>query len=204
MAPVQCRERHGQLHRPRLPRRGRRLEAVHRRALAEPPPGVGVVAAREQVGDRPADRLRRREAEDALGRGVPALDAILRRDGDDGVAGGGDELLERSLGVGDLPIQPRVPERDGQVLGQHLEELALPRIDRAPGRAIVDDEVPERPLAIVDGARHGRGVGRIEVDRQLGDDRDTVVAERGPDLLGDRGRYPLRIELSDDRAGDLA
>jgi len=64
--------------------------------------------------------------------------------------------------------------------------------------------VAEESLAVLDGARHDHGVGVVEVGRRLGDDRDTVVAERGPNLLGDRGRHPLRIELSDDRAGDLA
>src|SRR4029450_3454931 len=90
-----------------------------------------------------------------------------------------------------------------EVFGEHLEQLALAWVDRAPGRAVVDDKVSERPLAVLDGADHDRNVGLVDVRGRLGNDRDAVVAERRPELLGDGGRDLLRIELSDDRAGGL-
>src|SRR5206468_9398390 len=123
---------------------------------------------------------------------------------DDGVAGGGNELLEGPLRVGDLAVKTGVPKRDGQVLGKHLEELALPGIDRASGRPVVDDEVPERPLPVLDSAGHDRGVGLVEACRRLGDDRDAVVAERHPELLGDGDRHTLWIELADAGPRDFA
>ena len=121
VAPVESRQRHRQLHRPRLPGGRLRFESVHRRAVGETAPGVVVVTAREQVGDRPADRLLGAEAEDARGGWIPALDAVLRRDRDDGVAGGGDDLLLRALLVGDLAVEAGISQCDRQVLGEHLE-----------------------------------------------------------------------------------
>ena len=61
------------------------------------------------------------------------------------------------LGGGDLAVEPRVAQRDGQVLGEHLQQLALARIDGPPRRAVVDDQLAQRPLGVADDAGHQRG-----------------------------------------------
>ena len=106
--PVQCRKRDGERRGPRPPFGRRRLELMHGLPRGEPPLGVGVLAGGQDVRDGPAEGLHRREPEDPLGRGVPAVDVIVGPDRDDRVTRRGDELLERPLGVGDLTVQAGV------------------------------------------------------------------------------------------------
>ena len=203
MASVQRRERHCQLDRARLPRGGRGLELVPRRALGQSPSGVGVVSAREHVRDGAADRLGGAGAEDALGRRVPLLDPIVGRNRDDGLAGGRNGLLEPLLRVGDLTVETGITQGDRQVLREHLEELTLSRIDRAPRGPVVDDEVSKRPLHVADDARHDARIVLVDAHRVFGDDLDAVVAEGRPQLLGDCRGHVLGVEVADDRPRDL-
>src|SRR3989442_13972770 len=101
-----------------MPRRRRRLEGVYRCPLGEPSLGLGVVAAMEQVGDRSADRLPGAQPEDALGRRVPFLDAIVGRNRDDGLAGGGDGLFEQLLRVRNLAVQAGTSARESPSFGE--------------------------------------------------------------------------------------
>src|SRR5207245_136024 len=80
------------------------------------------------------------EPEDALGSGIPAVDVIVGPDRDDRVGRRRDERLEPPFRVRDLAVEARVAQRDRQVLREHLEKLALPRVDRAPGGAVVRDQ----------------------------------------------------------------
>src|SRR2546428_14031378 len=122
--------------------------------------------------ERPPDGLRRGAPEDALGGRLPLLDAIVGRARDDGLAGRRNRLLEPLLGVGDLTVEPGVPQGDRQVLREHLEELALPRIDPAPRGSVVDDEVPEQSLDVPDHACDDGWIVLVAIRRNLRDDLD--------------------------------
>src|SRR5207245_1169256 len=115
-----------------------------------------------------------------------------------------DERLEPPFRVRDLAVEARVAQRDRQVLREHLEKLALPRVDRAPGGAVVRDERAERPLRIADRAHDHPRILALRTRRRLGRDRHAVVAQRGLELCRDAGGQLAGIELADDRAGDLA
>ena len=201
LAAAQGRQRDGQRRRARAPARHADLEGVHGRAAGQAPLGVGVVGRRQQRRDGAAQRVGGTQPEDALRRGVPALHAVVAPDGDDGVAGRRDELLERALGGGDLRVEARVADGHGQVLGQHLEQLPLAAIDRPAGGTIVHYQVAEEAAGVANDTRdHRRPVGR----RRCVGDADGVVVERAPELIGDRCRHLTQIELTDDRARDLA
>src|SRR5207244_11516090 len=116
----------------------------------------------------------------------------------------GDELLERALGVGDLAVEPRVAERDGEVLREHLQQLPRARIDGAAGGAVVNQQPAQRALGVADGARDDDAAGARNRWRRLRRDRHDVVAEAGVQLAGHGGGDRLVVELADDRARDLA
>ena len=73
-------------------------------------------------------------------------------DGDDRVARGADQLLEGLLGLGHLAVEARVADGHGEVLGQHLEQLALARVDGARARAVGRHEVAQRRRVVADRA----------------------------------------------------
>ena len=198
---AQRRQRDGQRRGPSAAARYADLERVHGGAAGQAPLGVGIVRHRQQRRDGPAHGVRGAQPEDTLGRGIPAFHPVVTVHRDDRVTRGVDELFERALGGGDLRIEPRVTDGDGEVLGQHLEQLALAAIDRPARGAIVHHQVAERAARVTNGAHHdGRALGR----RRAVDDADRVVVERAPELIGDGRRHLAQIELTHDRARHLA
>ncbi len=113
-------------------------------------------------------------------------------------------LLPKMRSAAGFHFSMRSAQGDREVLREHLEELALARIDRPPRGPVVDDEVSERPLHVPDDARHHERIVLVDARRNLGDDLDAVVAERRPQLLGDDRGHVLGIEVADDRPRDLA
>ena len=205
VAPGQVRERDRQVQRPSVRPLGGDVEGPHRVLARERRPrGRGSGSGGHEAGERLPHHLVGGLAEDALGGGVPAADIALAVHRDDRVARGGDELLEVLLGLRHLAVQARVADGDGQVVRQHLEQLALAGVDGTGAGPVGHREVPEDVAVLADRADHAGLPGLALGRRRAQAHRRLLVAEGVLELRGDRGGELAEIELAEQAARDLA
>src|SRR5215467_4370483 len=117
-------------------------------------------------------------------------------------------LHELSVRVGELLVEPRVLQRDGDLVGEHREDLELLVVEDI-ARELLADQEDSGQLAL-DLQRHDQGrldrvelvLGRLEVDRDLGIELRLFLDQHPPLLvepLHDRAIDPDRCD-----AGALA
>ena len=202
--PGERRERDGEVQRALLVLLARHLEGAYRMLAGQRGAGRPVRLLGEEVGERAADGVLSHRAEDAVGGGVPALNAAVGVEGDDRVSRGADQPLEGLLGLRHLAVQAGVADGDGEVLGQHLEQLALARIDGPRAGPVGGDQVAQRGGIVADGADDRRAGGDVLGHRGAQVHRDLVVAERLAELRRDRRGELGEVELAEDAPRDLA
>ncbi len=200
----QEREGHRKVQGPPVRALGAHIESADRSLRGEGGPLDLIGLLGEQAREGTADRLARGYGEDAFRGGVPPAHEALTVDRDDRVARAADQLLEILLGLGHLAVQARIADRDRQIVGEHLQQLALTWIDGPGRRAVGHQEVAEDVALFADGADQA-GLAR-DVGGNLGAEAHggLVVAQGVLEQLGDGAGELAEVELTEQAAGDLA
>src|SRR5499433_574038 len=183
--------------------------STRRRGAGRSHAGEGVarrllVLRGEHAHERAPDGFPRAPSEDPLGHGVPARDRAATADGDECVACRAHHLLQGALGLRRLAVEPRVADGHREGVREHLEQLALARIDGSRARPVGDDQVAHDGGVIADGTDDG-ALGLHALRQEIAQDHlRLVVAEGLLELHGDACGELGQIELAQNAAGDLA